>query len=178
MGFRVEGIARFFRSGAGLAVAASVAAIAIGGAGFWLGRMTASQPAAYDSDMESYTDEPAAAPQAGHPPQAGALVATATHRSRAHGDEPEGAAVIAAAVKTSGLRYVHRTNSDLRAEPSYASDVLKKEPKGAQVQLLALSDKWAQVQDGAVKGWMRSSVLKDTPPDADTGRKKKSDTGN
>jgi hypothetical protein len=178
----VEGIARFFRSAAGLALAGAVAAVAIGGGGFWLGRATAPQAAAYDSDMESYTDEPAAAPQAGHAAQAETSVASApaVHRARAHGDEPEGAAVIAAAVKTTGLRYVHRMNSDLRAAPSYGSDVLKKEPKGAQVQMVALSDKWAEVQDGPLKGWMRASILKDTPPDAPgakRSRKKQDDDG-
>jgi SH3-like domain-containing protein len=52
----------------------------------------------------------------------------------------------------------------VRAEPSYDAQVLKKEPKGAHVQLKALSDKWAEIQDGGMKGWMRASVLKDTPP--------------
>ncbi len=32
--------------------------------------------------------------------------------------------------------------------------------------MVALSDKWAEVKDGDVEGWMRASVLKDTPPDA------------
>ncbi len=64
-------------------------------------------------------------------------------------------------------------NSDVREQPSYDAQVIKKEAKGAQVQMIALSDKWAEVKDGAIKGWMRSSVLKDTPPGEK--RKKKSD---
>jgi hypothetical protein len=31
--------------------------------------------------------------------------------------------------------------------------------------MIALSDKWAEVNDNGTKGWMRSSILKDTPPD-------------
>ena len=72
--------------------------------------------------------------------------------------------------------YVHRMNSDLRDQPSYDAQVIKKEAKGAQVQLIALSDKWAEIKDGETKGWMRSSVLKDKPPGEK--RAKKSDSGN
>lgn len=81
--------------------------------------------------------------------------------------------MIAAAKPASGMMYVHRMNSDVRDQPSYDAQVLKKEAKGAQVELIALSDKWAQIKDGTMKGWMRSSVLKDTPPGEK--RKKKAD---
>ena len=38
-----------------------------------------------------------------------------------------------------------------------------------------LSDKWAQVDDAGTKGWVRASVIKDTPPGEKKSRKKKSD---
>jgi len=94
-----------------------------------------------------------------------------THRARA----AAGSAVIAAAKPATGLMYVHRNNSDLRPAPSTTSEPIKKLAKGEKVQLLMLSDKWAQVDDAGTKGWMRASVLKDTPPDEKKSRKKKSD---
>jgi hypothetical protein len=164
-------VARFldvFRGQAGQWLGAGAAAILIAGGGFWVGRATAPHmPAATmtadNSDTDSESDESNAPASA---PTADAAPAAETHRTRGHHDASAGAAIIAAATRASGTRYVHRTNSDLRAAPSYASETLKKEPKGAQVQMVALSDKWAEVQDGALKGWMRASILKDTPPDA------------
>ena len=41
---------------------------------------------------------------------------------------------------------------------------LKKEAKGAEVTLLASDGEWAKVQDGALTGWMRASVLGTEPP--------------
>jgi hypothetical protein len=82
------------------------------------------------------------------------------HHARANA----GAGVIAAAKPASGLMYVHRNNSDLRPAPSTSSEAIKKLAKGEKVTLLALSDKWAQVDDAGTKGWVRSSILKDTPP--------------
>ncbi|HUO91628.1 MAG TPA: SH3 domain-containing protein [Rhizomicrobium sp.] len=93
-----------------------------------------------------------------------------THHARANA----GAEVIAAAKPASGLMYVHRNNSDLRPAPSTSSEPIKKLPKGEKVQLLRLSDKWAQVDDAGTKGWMRASVLKDTPP-GEKKKKKKTD---
>ncbi|GEM_PF-985047 len=88
----------------------------------------------------------------------------------------EGADVIAAAKPATGVMFVHRNNSDLRAVRSSAAPAIKKLTKGEQVTMIALSDKWAEVRDGDVKGWMRSSILKDTPPGTKTSkRKKKSD---
>jgi hypothetical protein len=178
MGSGFQRILDFFASKAGLSLGAVIAAVAIAGGGFWAGRATAPMPHAANiadsSDLEADTDDTLAPePAANLPPQP-------VHRAVSHRGEVEGAAVIASATKTSGTRFVHRNNSDLRKEPSYASETLKKEPKGAQVQMVALSDKWAEVQDGAVKGWMRASVLKDTPPDAPGAkhpRKKKAGDG-
>lgn len=65
---------------------------------------------------------------------------------------------------TGAARYVHRAGSVLRSEPKTSADTLKKESKGAQVTLLAEQDGWAQVRDGEVTGWMRSSVLGIEPP--------------
>jgi hypothetical protein len=167
-----ERILSLLRGKAGLWLGAGVAAVALSAGSFWLGRASVPAPQTVADDADSYADDSAAPHPASQTDNASAAPA---RRAYPHPNEPEGAAVIAAATKASGLRYVHRMNSDLRAEPSYESQVLKKEPKGAEVQLVALSDKWAEIQDGAVKGWMRASILKDTPPDADSGRKKKSD---
>ncbi|HEY7978341.1 MAG TPA: DUF4236 domain-containing protein [Rhizomicrobium sp.] len=97
--------------------------------------------------------------------------ARATHAHHAKADA--GADVIAAAKPASGLMYVHRNNSDLRPAPSTSSEPLKKLAKGEKVTLLALSDKWAQVDDAGTKGWVRSSILKDTPPGEKTSKRKK-----
>ena len=92
-----------------------------------------------------------------------------------HAKANAGADVIAAAKPASGLMYVHRNNSDLRPAPSTSSEPIKKLAKGEKVQLLMLSDKWAQVDDAGTKGWVRASVIKDTPPGEKKSRKKKSD---
>jgi hypothetical protein len=73
-------------------------------------------------------------------------------------------AVEEAAIPASGVRYVHRGNTNLRAAPSNSAATLKKEAKGAQVTLLAVAGKWSKVQDGATVGWMRTSVLGEGPP--------------
>jgi hypothetical protein len=166
----------------GQAIGAALAAIVIAGGGFWAGRATAPVPAmrhavvADTADDETYSDDtPSTTPTV--PTSDGNATPVTEHRTRGHRTDA-GAAVIAAATKATGTKYVHRNNSDLRQAPSYAAETLKKEPKGAQVEMVALSDKWAEVKDGSVKGWMRASVLKDTPPDAPGARhprKKKTD---
>lgn len=72
--------------------------------------------------------------------------------------------VIDAAQPVSGIRYVHRGGSDVRALPKTSAKVLKKEAKGQQVQLIAISGAWAEVRDGNVTGWMRASVLGEATP--------------
>lgn len=69
-----------------------------------------------------------------------------------------------AAIPARGVRTVRRAGSDLRDAPATSAHVLKKEPKGAQVTLLATSGPWAQVRDGDVTGWMRASVLRENLP--------------
>ena len=59
----------------------------------------------------------------------------------------------------SSIRYVHREGSVLRESESTSGKSLKKEAKGAAVSLLASDGEWAKVQDGALTGWMRASVL-------------------
>jgi uncharacterized protein YgiM (DUF1202 family) len=86
-----------------------------------------------------------------------------------------GADVIAAAKPAGGTMYVHRNNSDLRPVPSTSSEAIKKLAKGETVTLIALSDKWAEVDDHGTKGWVRASILKDTPPGTQTSKKKKAD---
>jgi len=106
-----------------------------------------------------------------NPAATGQAPAARVHHARANA----GADVIAAAKPASGLMYVHRANSDLRPAPSTSSEPIKKLAKGEKVQLLALSDKWAQVDDAGTKGWVRASVIKDTPPGEKKARKKKAD---
>jgi hypothetical protein len=90
--------------------------------------------------------------------------ATASHTAATH-TATAANAVEAAATPAGGVRYVHRGNSDLRGAPSTSSAAIKKEPKGAQVTLLAVAGKWAKVQDGSLTGWMRTSVLGENPPE-------------
>lgn len=90
-----------------------------------------------------------------------------------HAKADAGADVIAAAKPASGMMYVHRNNSDLRPAPSTSSEPLKKLAKGEKVTLIALSDKWAQIDDAGTKGWVRASILKDTPPGEKTSKHKK-----
>lgn len=187
MGGGFQGILAFGRSKAGLSVGAALSALVIAGGGFWAGRATAPVPApshrtvladasgAEDSDGD---DMPAADGQTAS--YTTAPESAAAGRTRGHRGGDAGSAIIAAATKASGAMYVHRNNSDLRKAPSYASETIKKEPKGAKLEMVALSDKWAEVDDGGIKGWMRASVLKDTPPDAPgtkRSRKKKADDG-
>jgi hypothetical protein len=63
------------------------------------------------------------------------------------------------------LRYVHRQGAILREEPKASGRILKRELKGATVALVSQqADGWAQVQDGDITGWMRSSLLGTEPP--------------
>jgi hypothetical protein len=94
------------------------------------------------------------------------------------GDANAGADVIAAATPASGTMYVHRNNSNLRGRPATSSPAIKKLAKGDVVTLIAVSDKWSEVQDSTTKGWVRSSIIKDTPPGEKKSRKKKSDDDN
>jgi hypothetical protein len=161
---------RFDNQALWLTVGIVVVVLAAGG-GYFVGRATVPAQLPASADDSDYDDS--AAPPATPSAHTGTTAATQTlphHRS--HDGEPQGAAVIAAAKPASGMMYVHRMNSNVREQPSYDAQVIKKEAKGAQVQLVALSDKWAEIKDGAMKGWMRSSVLKDTPPGE---KRKKSD---
>ncbi|MBL6939773.1 MAG: DUF4236 domain-containing protein [Alphaproteobacteria bacterium] len=94
-----------------------------------------------------------------------------THHERSTTHAARGSAsadaLIAAAEPASGVRYVRRANSDLRARPSTSSSAIAHEAKGAKVTLLAVAGKWCKVNDGAQEGWMRSSVLGETPPKTD-----------
>lgn len=65
----------------------------------------------------------------------------------------------------SAILYVHREGSVLRETESSSGKSLKKESKGAQVTLIASDGEWVKVQDGALTGWMRTSVLGTNPPD-------------
>jgi len=80
---------------------------------------------------------------------------------------PPASAIQPAPVNTAAgsVRYVHRAGSVLRTEPKTSAESLKKEMKGGQVTLLSkTSDGWAQVKDGELTGYMRSSVLGARPP--------------
>lgn len=97
-----------------------------------------------------------------------ALVAGLGYAAYKSADRPQKPAQPAAQTSSlqtsSGIRYVRRGGSDLRDSPSTSAQVLKKESKGAQVELLATSGPWAQVRDGNITGWMRASVLRNDPP--------------
>lgn len=72
------------------------------------------------------------------------------------------APAIAASTST---RFVHRGGSVLRDEAKASGKTLKKEAKGTQVTLLQdMGGGWAKVQDGAITGYMRASVLGTDPP--------------
>lgn len=124
----------------------------------------ASSDASVAADTDNDTAVPAATDEASAP----------SHRAH-HAKANAGADVIAAAKPATGLMYVHRANSDLRPAPSTSSEPIKKLAKGEKVQLLALSDRWAQVDDAGTKGWVRASVIKDTPPGEKKSRKKAAD---
>lgn len=96
-----------------------------------------------------------------HPPTS---VAGAAKTLSASKSELKAQQTADAAAPASGIRYVHRGGSDLRASPTTSARVLKKESKGVQVVLLATSGPWAQVRDGNITGWMRASVLGADPP--------------
>jgi hypothetical protein len=96
-----------------------------------------------------------------HPPTS---VASAAKTLTASKRELAAQSVTEAAVTARGLRYVRRGGSDLRDSPTASARVLKKESKGAQVELLSMSGPWAQVRDGNITGWMRASVLGAEPP--------------
>ena len=44
-----------------------------------------------------------------------------------------------------------------------------------RIRLIAVSDKWSEIQDGPTKGWVRSSIIKDKPPGVKKPRKKEAD---
>jgi hypothetical protein len=94
-------------------------------------------------------------------PSASTSVAAVSHRAASAAATQT---VVGAAKPMSGVRYVHRGGSDLRALPKTSAKVLKKEAKGQQVQLVAMSGAWAKVRDGELIGWMRTSVLGQAPP--------------
>ncbi|HEY2068603.1 MAG TPA: hypothetical protein VGG48_03525 [Rhizomicrobium sp.] len=182
MGSGLQSLLAFFRGKTGLSLGAALAAVLLAGGGFWAGRATApvapvAHVAAADNGDDVLSGDADTTPAVPPSSQPVSTESTSPKRTYSHRGEAAGASVIAAATKANGTKYVHRDNSVLRKEPSYASETLKKEPKGAQVQMVLISDKWAEVQDGAIKGWMRSSVLKDDPPGTKHPRKKKDDTG-
>jgi hypothetical protein len=74
------------------------------------------------------------------------------------------ATVSSTAVPAPGVLYVHRGGSVIRALPKTSAHVLKKEPKGQQVQLVARAGDWVQVRDGSIEGWMRASVVGASAP--------------
>lgn len=94
-------------------------------------------------------------------PHAVTTASTGSHRTASAAATQS---IVQTAKPMTGVRYVHRGGSDLRELPKTSARVLKKEPKGQQVQLVAVSGPWAQVRDGQLTGWMRASVLGAEPP--------------
>ncbi|HTW36072.1 MAG TPA: SH3 domain-containing protein [Rhizomicrobium sp.] len=158
--------------GSGIGVGLLIAALAFAGWRYFHPDHTvpSSMPQQIVSNAPVDASVPRVADNEASPAATDETAAPRVHHAKANA----GADVIAAAKPAAGLMYVHRNNSDLRPAPSTSSDPIRKLPKGEKVQLLMLSDKWAQVDDAGTKGWMRASVLKDTPPGAKKARKKKS----
>jgi hypothetical protein len=133
----------------------------LGRPGSWIGIATVIVALALSAYR--YSDEIAAYFHPAAPPPSVTASAAPPHaRGRNAAD-----AVIAAATPASGVRYVRRNNSDLRAKPSSSAPAIAKEARGAQVTLLGVAGKWSQVRVGDTTGWMRTSVLGETPPNAD-----------
>ena len=161
-----------------ITVLITVAAVGVGG--YWLGsRNNAPQNFPLGAPSVSTPLNDAAPQQQAAAPSSAAAGQTASPETRHYRHAADGggavAAILSAAKPASGTRYVHRNNSALHAQPTYASPLLKKEPKGTTVTLLALSDKWAKIKDGAVVGWMRASVLGENPPGTRKPRHRKED---
>jgi len=130
----------------------------LGKPGSWMGIATVIVALAlsayrYSDKIAAYFSHPAATP------------ATTSTVARASRSNTAAKAVETAAAPAAGIRYVHRGNSNLYAEPRNGSPTLKKEDRGAQLTLLATAGKWTKVQDGAITGWMKTSVLGENPPD-------------
>jgi hypothetical protein len=154
--------------GSGIGVGLFIAALAFAGYKYFAHNGMPSIPGIAPAQQTSSTTLPG--DDSGGIPK----VTREAHAARTH--QPHAAAgadVVATAKPASGTMYVRRANSDLRPAPSTSSEAIKKLTKGETVTLIALSDKWAEVDDHGTKGWVRASVLKDTPPGTKTPRKKK-----
>lgn len=169
---------KLFYHGSGIGVGLVIAALIFTGWRYFDRGTAATAPSSIPQQTVSTASSDANVAAAGtdnETPSAATEETSAPSPHPHHAKANAGADVIAAAKPATGLMYVHRTNSDLRPAPSTSSEPIKKLAKGEKVQLLALSDKWAQVDDAGTKGWVRASVIKDTPPGEKKSRKKKSD---
>ena len=162
--------------GSGIAVGLLIALVAFMGWRYFEASPTADSTAQQNTQTATLADTSTASSDDADDSGGIPSVTREGRSGHARGSDPNaGADVIAAAKPASGTMYVHRNNSDLRGKPASSSPAIKKLAKGDQVTLLAVSDKWSEVQDGAIKGWVRSSIIKDTPPGVKKPRKKKSD---
>jgi hypothetical protein len=166
---------KLFYHGSGIAVGLFLAALIFAGWQYFHHDAAALTPASLPQQTASTGDTSASGDTSNEAAPVAAEETPAPSPRAHHARASAGADVIAAAKPASGLMYVHRNNSDLRPAPSTSSEPIKKLAKGEKVQLLALSDKWAQIDDAGTKGWVRASVIKDTPPGESKSRKKKSD---
>ncbi len=164
--------------GSGIGVGLFVAALAFAGWRYFGGEAHAPAAPSLPPPAQTATAAPNTTSADTDDDSGGIPTVTPEHHARSGhtraGDANAGADVIAAATPASGTMFVHRNNSDLRGRPATSSPAIKKLAKGEQVTLIAVSDKWSEVQDGTIKGWVRSSIIKNTPPGAP--RKKKSDS--
>lgn len=149
--------------GSGIGVGLFIAALAFAGWKYFGGSMPL--PSLPSVTQQTTVDDSVGIPTVTRTPHA----AHHAHHTQANA----GADVIAAAKPATGTMYVHRNNSDLRPAPSTSSEAIRKLAKGEKVTLIALSDKWAEIDDNGTRGWVRASVLKDTPPGESTSRHKK-----
>lgn len=150
--------------GSGIGVGLFIAALAFAGWKYFGGEVPALP------SLPSVVQQPTVDDSVGIP-----TVTKAPHTAHGahHLKANAGADVIAAAKPATGTMYVHRNNSDLRPAPSTSSEAIRKLPKGETVTLIARANKWAEIDDKGTKGWVRASVLKNTPPDEATSRHKK-----
>ena len=165
---------KLFYHGSGIGVGLFVAALIFAGWQYFHRGAAQIAPSSIPQQTASPADT-SASPNADNGTSPATIEETSAPPRAHHARSNAGADVIAAAKPASGLMYVHRNNSDLRPAPSTSSEPIKKLAKGEKVQLLMLADKWAQVDDAGTKGWVRASVIKDTPPGEKKSRKKKSD---
>ena len=97
------------------------------------------------------------------PPQAAQQPEAASSPARTYPPRVSVRAEAAKLLAPGKIIYVRRAGSVLRAEQKPSGEPLKKLEKGAAVTVVELDGAWTKVKDGALTGWMRTSVLGPDP---------------